>query len=204
MEIKEGEIIHDLNNFKYLLKIDTYFKDIILIVKNNKFDFICDINIEVLIDMNISTYKESQKCFRNSNYSEKNNIKYSNLFGYFTVYNERNIRIEFIMEKEPKGPELIFYVNNITLNCINNSTKIICSIPVNILPRLTPIHLYSYLSCFNIIDVGWFVINDKNVFNIYNLINFDFDNISKIYEPSKNIIEYNPAMINYYFWFACL
>ena len=206
-EIKVGEIFHDLyyiNTFKYFLKIDTFLKDIILKVKNQDFDYICDINIEVSIDTNISTYKESQKCFKNTDYSEINNIIYSNLFDYFTVNNERNIKIELIMEKEPKGPELIFYVNDIPLNCINNSTRIICSIPVNILPRLTPVHLYSYLSCFNLIKVGWFVINDKDVFNIYNLINYDFDNISKIYDPSKNIIEYNPAMINYYYWFACL
>ena len=76
--------------------------------------------------------------------------------------------------------------------------------PSIIFPRLERIHLYSYLSCFNLIDVGWFEINDVNIYNIYRLINYNFDEISKIYDPSKKITEYNPTMINFYYWFSCL
>ena len=134
-----------------------------------------------------------------------NNIVYSNLYDYFTVDDEkRNIQIELTMEREPKGRELIFYWDDHRLNCISNSKKIICNIFAKLFPRLTRIHLYSYLSCYNLIDVGWFELNDKNVFNIYSLIYDDFDSISKIYDPSTNISEYNPAMINYYYWFTCL
>ena len=107
------------------------------------------------------------------------------------------------MEYEPKGNELIFYFENYTFNCDKNGNKIICKAPINIFPRLERLHLYSYLSCFNKIDVGWFELNDVNIFSIYNLINYDFNYISNIYIPSSKITEYNPAMINYYYWFSC-
>ena len=202
-EIKIGEVFNDLNNFAYFLKIDTFFRDLKIKVKNHEFDFICDINIEVFIDTNISTYKETQKCFKNKDYKEINNIIYSNLFDYFTINDkDRYIILEFIFENEPKDQELIFHYENFTFNCINNYTKVKCRIPVNIFPRLKRIHLYSYLSCFNYIDIGWFEINDIDILNIYSLINDDFNSIRKIYDPSKNISEYNPAMINYYYWFS--
>jgi len=213
-EIKKGEVYSDLNNFTYFLKIDKIFTDIKLRVKNHEFDFICNINIDVYIDTNISTYKENQKCFKNDDYEEINNILYSNLYDYFTIKNERAITIEFIMEKEPKGNELRFYFDqnfqdyfddHNSLLCRSNSTKIICDkIPIYVLPKLKRIHLYSYLSCYNFIDVGWFELNYRDVFDIFSLINYDFDTISEIYDPSKNISEYNPAMINYYYWFSCI
>ena len=213
-EIKIGEIFDNLENFTYFLKIDKVFKEIKLRIKNHEFDFICNINIEVYINTNISTYKDTQKCLKNNEYDEINNIVYSNLYDYFTIKQERVISIELEFEKEPKGNELRFYFDdNIqdyfddrsSLLCKKNSTKIICDkIPISVLPKLKRIHLYSYLSCYNLIDVGWFELNDKNIFNIYSLIYEDFDEISKIYEPSRNISEYNPAMINYYYWFSCL
>ena len=204
-EIKEGEIFNDLDNFTYFLEIKNFYKELKIKVKNHEYDFICDINIDPYIDTNISTYKDNQKCFRNNDYEEINNIVYSNLYDYFTVDDEkRNIQIELTMEREPKGRELIFYWDDHRLNCISDSKKIICNIFAKLFPRLTRIHLYSYLSCYNLIDVGWFELNDKNVFNIYSLIYDDFDSISKIYDPSTNISEYNPAMINYYYWFTCL
>ena len=76
IEIQKGQIFNDLNNFTYFLKIDTIYKDIKLKVKNHEFDFICNINIDVYIDTNISTYKESKKCFKNKDYDEINNILY--------------------------------------------------------------------------------------------------------------------------------
>jgi hypothetical protein len=214
-EIKKGEVFNDLNNFTYFLKIDKIFTDIKLRVKNHEFDFICNINIDAYIDTNISTYKENQKCFKNDDdYDEINNIVYSNLYDYFTIKNESAITIEFIMEKEPKGNELRFYFDQNfqdyfdeynSLLCRSNSTKIICdNIPIIVLPKLKRIHLYSYLSCYNLIDVGWFELNHRDVFDIFSLINYDFDTISEIYDPSKNISEYNPAMINYYYWFSCI
>ena len=203
-EIQKGEIFEDLDNFKYFLKIDTFFNDIKIKVKNHEFDFICNINIEVYIDTNISTYKENKKCFKNNDYDEINNIIYSNLYDYFTVNNKRLIRIELILEKEPKDPELKFTVEDHPIICTKNSTKITCYVPVSILPELKRVHLYSYLSCFNLVDVGWLEINDKDVFNIYSLINYDFDKISEIYDPWEIITEYNPAVINYYYWFSCL
>ena len=204
-EIKIGEVFYDLNNFTYLLKIETFFRDIKIKVKNHEFDYICDINIDPYTNINISTYKDHQKCFKNNDYEEINNIVKSNLYDYFTVDDKiRNIKIELTMEREPKGPELIFYWDDHRLNCINKSKKIICNIFANLFPRLTRIHLYSYLSCYNLVYVGWFELNDKNIFNIYSLIYDDFDTISKIYDPSTNISEYNPAMINYYYWFTCL
>ena len=84
----------------------------ILFIKILNYDFICNINIDVYIDTNISTYKESKKCFKNKDYDEINNIIYSNLYDYFTIKKERNIKIEFIMEKEPKGNELKFYFDD--------------------------------------------------------------------------------------------
>ena len=204
-EIKKGQVFNDLENFTYFLEIKTFFKELKIKVKNHKYDFICDINIDPSIDTNISTYKDNQKCFKNNDYEEINNIVYSNLYDYFTVDEKRrNIQIELIMEREPNGPELSFYWEDHRLNCINNSKKIICNIFAKLFPRLTRIHLYSYLSCYNLVDVGWFELNDKNIFNIYSLIYDDFDTISKIYDPSTNIREYNPAMINYYYWFTCL
>ena len=204
-EIKIGEVFYDLNNFTYLLKIETFFREIKIKVKNHEFDYICEIDVDPYTNTNISTYKDQQKCFRNNDYEEINNIVKSNLYDYFTVDDKiRNIKIELTMEREPKGPELIFYWDDHRLICTKNSKKIICNIFVNLFPRLTRIHLYSYLSCYNLVDVGWFELNDKNIFNIYSLIYDDFDTISKIYDPSTNISEYNPAMINYYYWFICL
>ena len=81
--------------------------------------------------------------------------------------------------------------------------KNLCNIPVDILQELKRVHLYSYLSCFNLVDVGWLEINPKDVFNIYCLIYYDFEQISELYDPLKIITEYNPEMINYY-WFSCL
>jgi len=203
-EIKIGQIFHDLNNFTYILKIDAYFKDSFSIkVKNNEFGYICDIKINIISNTNISTYKESQKCFKNKDYDNINNITYSNLFDYFNINNKNFIQFEFIMEYEPKGNELIFYFNNYTLNCYKNYTQIICKAPLIIFPKLEKLHLYSYLSCYNLIDVGWFEINDVNIYSIYSLINYNFDNISEMYEPSEKIIEYNPIIINYYYWFSC-
>ena len=78
---------------------------------------------------NISTYKDNQKCFRNNDYEEINNIVYSNLYDYFTVDDKkRNIIIELIMEKEPKGQELIFYGENRKFTCDKNYTTITCNI----------------------------------------------------------------------------
>ena len=174
-------------------------------VKNHEYDFICVVNIDPYIYTNISTYKDNQKCFKNNDYEEINNIVYSNLYDYFTIDDTRRyIQIELIMEREPNGSELTFYLEDHMLNCIKNSKKIICNIFAKFFPRLTRIHLYSYLSCYNLVDVGWFELNDKNIFNIYSLIHDDFDTISKIYDPSTIISEYNPAMINYYYWFTCL
>ena len=213
-EIKTGQIFNNLDGFTYFLKIDKIFKDIKLRIKNHEFDFICNINIEVYINTNISTYKDTQKCLKNNDYEEINNIVYSNLYDYFTIKEERIITIELELEREPKGNELRFYFDdniqdyfddNSGLLCKHNSTRIICDkIPISVLPKLKRIHLYSYLSCYNLVDVGWFELNDKNIFNIYSLIYEDFDEISKIYEPERNISEYNPAMINYYYWFSCL
>ena len=204
IEIKIGQILNDLNNFTYFLKIDKSFKDSFSIkVKSHKYDYICDININIIIETNISTYKESHKCLKNKSYGKINNITYSNLFNYFNINNKSFVQFEFMMENEPKENELIFYFNNYTINCLNNSTTIICNPPLSIFPRLKIIHLYSYLSCYNLIDVGWFEINDENISSIYSLINYNFDEISEIYDPSTKITEYNPAMINYYYWFSC-
>ena len=203
-EIKIGEIFHDLNNFTYFLKTETYFEDFFLIkVKNHGIYDICSIYINVNIPTNISTYKESHKCLKNDNYDKINNIIHSNLFDYFNADGKDVIQFEFIMENEPKGNELIINFEDRTLECIHNHTKIICKGQLFFFPRLKRIHLYSYLSCYNLIDLGWFEINDKKIFNIYNLINYDFEQISEIYDPSQKITEYNPAMINYYYWFSC-
>ena len=50
-EIKIGEIFDNLENFTYFLKIDKVFKEIKLRIKNHEFDFICNINIEVYINI---------------------------------------------------------------------------------------------------------------------------------------------------------
>ena len=205
IEVKTGEVFHDLNNFTYFLKIETYFKDFFLIkIKNHVFDNTCEINVDVSVSTNINTYKESHKCFKNDNYDTINNIIHSNLYDYFTVHKEDFIQFEFTMENEPKDNELILYYEAHSFNCFRAQTKMICDVPIYLFPRLKIVHLYSYLSCYNLIDVGWFEINDKNIFNIYSLINYDFDYISEIYDPSQKITEYNPAMINYYYWFSGL
>ena len=36
------------------------------------------------------------------------------------------------------------------------------------------------------------------------MIFYNFDDISKIYDPSSKKTVYNPAMINYYYWLACI
>ena len=123
-EIQKGEIFEDINNFTYFLKIDNFYTDIQIKVRNHEYDFICNINIDVYIDTNISTYKESKKCFRNNDYDEINNITYSNLYHYFTVNNKRLIRIELIFEKEPKEPELKFTVEDHPIICTKNLQKL--------------------------------------------------------------------------------
>ena len=173
-------------------------------IKNHEFNFICDIIIDVYTDTNISNFKENKKCFKNTDYDEINNITYSNLYDYFTVNNKRVITIELTYKKEPKEKELEFIVDGKEIICPKVSTKVTCNIPVVYLPELKRVHLYSYLSCFNLIDVGWLEINGiEKIYNIYSLINYDFNKISEIYDPWEIITEYNPAMINYYYWFSC-
>ena len=206
-EIKIGDVFHDLNDFKYFLKIETCFKDIISIkIRNHEYDYICDINIDIIAQTNISTYKENHKCIKNKNYEKINNIIHSNLYNdNFTINNNSDlIQFEFTMEYEPKENELLFYFGNYSFQCISNYTKVICKLPSILFPKLEKLHLHSYLSCYNLIDVGWFEINDVSISNIYNLTNYNFDEISEIYDPSQKIIGYNPEMINYYYWFSCL
>ena len=204
-EIKLGEIFFDLENFTYFLKIDTFFENPFKIeVKSFEYEYICDIYVNVIIDTNISTYKEDHKCFKNNDYDKINNILYSNLYDYFNINDEQSVIFEFTYENEPKGKELEFNFSDYPLHCIKNYTKVICNAPLSIFPRLEQLHLHSYLSCYNLIDVGWFEINDKNIYNIYSLINYNFDEVKEKYEPSKKITEYNPLMINYYYWFSCL
>ena len=88
-EIKEGQVFNDLDNFTYFLDIKNFYKELKIKVKNHEYDLICDINIDPYTDSNISTYKDTQKCFRNNDYEEINNIVYSNLYDYFTVDDER-------------------------------------------------------------------------------------------------------------------
>ena len=202
--IQKGEVFEDLDNFTYFLEIKTFFNELKIKIKNHEFNFICDINIDVYTDTNISTFKENKKCFKNTDYDEINNIIYSNLYDYFTVNNKRGIIIELTYDKEPKEKELQFIVEEKNIICPSVSTKVTCYIPVSYLPVLKRVHLYSYLSCFNLIDVGWLEINAlEDVYNIYSLINYDFNKISEIYDPWEIITEYNPAMINYYYWFSC-
>ena len=146
-EIKIGEIFNDLNGFTYFLKIETYFKDFYTLkIKSHEYDYICDINIDIIVKTNISTYKESHKCLKNKNYDKINNITYSNLFDYFNTDNYIHlIQFEFIMEEEPKDNELIFFFDNYTLSCLKDYKKIICNEPLTIFPRLKnyiSIHIY--------------------------------------------------------------
>ena len=204
-EIKIGQVFHDLSNFTYFLDIINFFNDSFMIkVRNHKYDYVCDINITIIINTTIKTYKEKYTCFRNKNYDEINNIIYSNLFGYFTFsYFERFFQLEFILEKEPKDTELTFYYEDYVFICTNDNKKIICQLPFILFPKYKKLHLYSYLSCYNLIDVGWFQINDDDILGAYELINYNFNEISKLYDPKEKITEYCPEMINYYYWFSC-
>ena len=205
-KIKIGQIFSDLNDFTYLLNVKTNFKFFNPIkIKNHIYDYICIINIDITADTNIKIDKETHICVKDKNYNKINNILYSNLYRNFEInYTSTDIQFEFTMEDEPKGNELIFFFNDITLNCVSNYKNVICKAPLNIFPIYEKLYLYSYLSCYNLINVGWFQINDLNIFRKYDLINYNFDEISKIYDPSKKIKEYSPEMINYYYWFSCL
>ena len=166
-EVRKGEVFEDLDNFTYFLEIKTFFNEIKIKVKIHESDFICDINIDVDINTYISTFKDSKKCFKNFDYDEINNITYSNLYDYFTVNDKRAIEIELIYKNEPREKELEFIIEGRNISCTKNFTKVTCKIPVSMLPELERVHLYSYLSCFNLIDVGWLEINGREKSSIY-------------------------------------
>ena len=207
IEIKKGQVFKDLNNFTYKLKIGNYSENsnFTIKIKDHENDHIYEININISITT-ISTYKETHKCKKSILYDEINNIKYSNLYNAFQVSNTTDhINLTFYMESKPSLNELVFYLNNYTIDCTYDLTNIItCKIPLIIIPLYQTIHVYSYLSCYNLIYVGWFQIYDKEIPGIYDLLSYDFADISKIYDPSEKITEYNPKMINYYYWFSCL
>ena len=140
----------------------------------------------------------------NTAYQAINNITYSNLFDFIHIKNEKDlIQFEFNLTEKPIGNESIFYFNNYSLNFKNKDKKVICKAPLIIFPRYKKLYLYSYLSCFNLIEVGWFQLVDDYVIDTYDLIYYNFDEINKIYDPSERITEYNEKMINYYYWFSC-
>ena len=205
-EIVKGQVFKDLNNFTYILKIEHYFKNFTIKIKDHEDDHIYEINTNITSDTYINTYKERHKCFKSILYDRINNINYSNLYDIFRLGNGTEyINLIFYMESEPLLNERVFYLNNYTIDCTYDLQNITtCKIPLTIIPIYEKIHVYSYLSCYNLIDVGWIQINDVNIFGAYDLYNYNFDNISKKYDPSEKIREYNPEMINYYYWFSCL
>ena len=205
-EVKIGTVFKDLNNFTYKCEIEHYFKNLSLKIKDHEDDKIYNININITSDTYINTYMEKHICFKSKLYQKINNIKYSNLYNIFELENGIDyINLTFTMESKPSFFEMIFYLNNYTLNCtydLNNITT--CKIPLIIIPFYETMHIYSYLSCYNLIGVGWFQIKDKDILGVYDLFAYNFDFISKIYNPSEKITGYNPEMINYYYWFSCL
>ena len=196
-----------MNNFTYYLKIDTYIqKEFIIKLKNIPYNYICTINLDLLIETSISTYNETHKCYMNPSLDRINNITYSNLYQNIKVNNYRgNIKFEFTMEYPPQENDVIFYYEKYIFKCekIRSKNQVICSVPLTLFPAYKNISLYSYLSCFNLINVGWFQIVDDDVLNIYDLINYHFNKISEMYDPSEKITEYNEKMINYYYYFSC-
>ena len=206
IEVETGTVFNNLNNFTYILEIEHYFKNLSLKIKDHEDDNIYNININITSDTYISTYMEKHKCFKSKLYNKINNIKYSNLYNIFQIENGIDyINITFTMESIPLLFETIFYLNNYTLNCTYDSNNITtCKIPLIIIPFYEIIHIYSFLSCYNLIDVGWFQIKNTDILGVYDLLAYNFDFISKIYNPSEIITEYNSKMINYYYWFSCL
>ena len=177
VKINERDIFTNLDNFSYYLNIDTYLKNFYSVkVKIHTTNSICQINFDVIIDTYIKTYKESHKCLKNNNYDKINNIIYSNLYERYNIENLTDIfKLEFNMEEKPKDNELIIYYNNISLNCYSNNTRIICLAPLNIFPRTKKIYIHSYLSCYNLINIGWFEFIDEYVSGIYELVYYNFE-----------------------------
>ena len=210
-KIEKEQVFIDLNNFTYRFKIENYSENsnFTIKIKDHENDHIYEININITLGT-IRTYKETHKCLKSISYDKINNIKYSNLYNVFQVSNTTDpINLTFYMESKPSLNELvfylIFYLNNITLKCTYDLNNIItCKIPLIIIPLYENINVYSYLSCYNLIYVGWFEIYDMEIPGKYDLLSYDFYFISEIYDPSEKITEYNSKMINYYYWFSCL
>jgi len=204
-KIEKGQIFSDLNNFTYIIEIEHYFKNTTIKIKDHEDGHIYEINTNISAETYISTYKERHKCFKSILYDKINNIKSSNLYNIIQIGNDtEHINLTFYMESKPLLNELVFYLNNYTLNCTYDLKNITtCKIPLTIIPIYEKIHIYSYLSCYNLIDVGWFQIKDVDINGTFDLLSYNFDYISEIYDPYEKITEYNPKMINYYYWFSC-
>ena len=205
-EVKIFQLFNDLSNFTYFLKIENIIKhEYFLEVRKNSVSYSCKILIDIIVETKINTYKEVHKCLMNNAFDRVNNITYSNLYNNFNIKNNKEIiQFKFEFEENVFGNDTIFYYNNYSLKCINKDRRVICRAPTSIFKRYVKLYLYSYLSCYNLINVGWFQIVDDYILGRYDLLYYNFDYISEIYDPSERITEYNEKMINYYYWFSCL
>ena len=209
-KIKENEIFTDLNNFYYFFDIpydgDAAHKIYHLYINMNNKNYFCDIEIEIFTETIEVGSENYLKCVKNKKLDRINNIKKTNLNKTFDIENKKEIELFFTYSTDlPKDNELIFYYENYKMKCKKNNYNVTCIIPIVILKMNRNSYIYSKLSCENLIELGWILINDKFIKDVFNLQKtLSYKEIRKIYHPSEQITDYNGNMINYYYWFSCL
>ena len=211
--VNTNEVFNDINSFDCFLNVENPENNLNtsyhLKIEMNQKEYSCDIEIKIYLDT-IFILNKGYKCLRNDQVYRVNNILKSNINEEFAINTDKANEIElyFVYRYEPKNNELIFYYNNYTLNCKqdkNNVNNVTCKIPGIILERNKKVYIYSKVSCKNLLNIGWILVHDKYVKDIYDLPEIKyFYEIKSIYDPSENITEFNEKMISYYYWFSCL
>ena len=204
-KIKENEIFTDTDGFSYIFNFGDIIKPIYhLQINMNKNDYFCDIEIEIkgyTISVGLSKYN----CILDKSIGRINNIKKHNLNRTLNYQDNNEIEIFFTyIDDLPKGNELIFYYEKYQIKCKSNNKNVTCKIPIVIIKMKQTGFIYSKLSCRNLIKIGWIIVEDEYIKNVYELIPLvSYTKIKEKYTPSELISEYNNNMGNYYYWFAC-
>ena len=208
-KIKTNEFFTDTENFSYILNIAEPAKSIDVLyslkIKMKQKDYICGIDIEMKTEK-IRIGSDYFKCWKNDSLGRINNISKTNINNLFYKGNKEYLEIYFTyFDDFPKDNELIFYYENTPLKCATNKYNVTCNIPLALIQIKKKSYIYSKLSCENLIKIGWVLVNDSIIKNVYDLMPYVFNyyEINDLYNASEKITEFSTYMLNYYYWFGC-
>jgi len=205
-----NEFFTDTKDFTYILNIAEPAKSVGVLynlkTKMNQKDYICDVSIEMETEQ-IRVIYNYFKCWKNNTLGRINHIKSSNVNKTFYKGYKNYIEIYFTYSYYlPEDNELIFYFENTTLECKANNYNVTCKIPLVYIKINKTSYIYSKLSCENMVEIGWILINDTIIIEAYDLMYYqqNYIDISRVYDASQKITQFNVDMLNYYYWFGCL